>query len=744
MNSFSGLLNNSALMLILCVIYDTFNVHAISHKHLKDFITGLVVGLIAIAVMLTPWSIQPGVFFDTRWVLLSLCGLFFGFTPTIIAVTIAGTVRLYIGGVGGVVGTLVIISTACVGLGWRYWKKPYGSPLGWKQLYAFGLLVQLVMLSCMTFMPAEMRIPILKSVAPPILIIYPFLTMIIGVILNRQEQRRITDKAIIKEINDRKKAEQLARKSQEEWENTFNSIPDIVTIQDTELRIVRVNQAACEALDREEKEIIGKYCYELFGGIDEPCTDCPVIKTKQTLQPNALQIYNKKLQKIFLVSAAPVVDDRGNLIHLTHVAKDVTEKKKLEEDLFQAQKMESIGTLAGGIAHDFNNILSAIMGYAELAKDRIPPDNQANADIDQILKSSMRAADLVRHILTFSRKSDHYLEPISPEFIVKDSLKMLRASLPSTIQIQEEIHANCGKILGDLTNLQQVVINLCTNALHAMENEKGILNIRLYRQTLSRNQISVEAGESLGLFVVLEVRDTGHGMDQDTMVNIFDPYFTTKAVGKGTGLGLSVIHGIITDYNGFIRVESEPEKGSIFQIFFPALRQESPSIKKEQDIDFSKIYGTESILVVDDENQILDVLKKIFTQFGYNVTTTSQSLTALEKIRSAPDQFDLVISDQTMPEMTGVDLTKEILTIRPDMPIIICSGYSTAISEETSLSMGIKKFVKKPVSAKMLAKIVRQVFDETHPPSPPKNKPKSFHSQSKTSVLHQDLPPEQF
>ncbi|MDA3897914.1 MAG: response regulator [Desulfobacteraceae bacterium] len=713
MDSFSGLLNNSALMLTLCVIYDTFNVHAVSKKYVREGITGLIVGLIAIAVMLNPWIIQPGVFFDTRWVLLSLCGLFFGFTPTIIAVIIASSFRLYQGGPGGTVGTIVIVSTACTGLGWRYWQRKCANSLGWKQLYGFGFLVQLVMLSCMLLMPEEMRIPIIKAVAPPILLIYPILTMILGLILKRQEQRRATDKSLIKEVNERKTAELAARKSKEEWENTFNSITDIVSLQDTSFRILKINQAGCDALGLESKDIIGRHCYDFFSDQNEPYPLCPLAETANTLKPHAQEMFSKTLGKTFLVSAAPVLDENGTLTHLTHVARDITDKKKLEEDLFQAQKMESIGTLAGGIAHDFNNILSIIMGYAELAKDHIPQDSKAHTDIDQIFESSRRAADLVRQILTFSRKSNHSLEPLSPHLIVKEALKMLRASLPSTIHIQEEIDNNCGNIMADPTHIHQIVINLCTNALHSMENEKGTLSIRLYRETLNKQQIAPELGESPGLFVTLEITDTGHGMDPHVIANIFDPYFTTKEIGKGTGLGLSVIHGIIKDYHGFIRVDSKPGNGSRFQIYIPALTQEASAKKTSVDNEDALPTGTERILIVDDESSIVAVTQKILERLGYSVTITTESFLALEKIRSAPEKFDLVISDQTMPGLTGVDLSKEILKIRPDMPIIICTGYSSVISEENFLTIGIKKYLKKPISTKRLAMSIRQVIDES-------------------------------
>jgi PAS domain S-box-containing protein len=711
MDSFTGLLNNSALMLILCILYDTFNVHAISNKKRRDTVTGMIAGLITVAVMLSPWSIEPGVFFDTRWVLLSLCGLFFGFTPTMIAVFIAGAFRLYQGGTGGVVGTIVIITTASTGLAWRYYLTRTAKILNGKLLYLFGVTVQLVMLSCMFLMPRDMIIPIFKSVALPVLTIYPFLTLIVGLILLRQEQRRDTEKTLAREIAERKTAEHKVLKSHKEWENTFNSIPDIVTLQDTDFKIIKTNQAGAQAAGMAPDELIGHCCHEVFMDSDSPCESCPLPLTTSTLAPHSGEIINKKLKKIFQVSSSPVMDDQGRLTHLTHVAKDITAQKKLEGELFQAQKMESIGTLAGGIAHDFNNILSAIMGYAELAKINIPHDSKANTDIDQIIRSGQRAADLVRQILTFSRKSDHYLEPLHMHVIVRETMDMLRASLPTTIEIKDRVNNSSGRVMADPTNIQQIVINLCTNAVHAMENEKGRLSIRLYSQTLSLDDISADAGESPGSFVVLEIADTGCGMSSDTLANIFEPYFTTKEVGKGTGLGLSVIHGIVKDYKGFIRVQTRQGEGSTFQVFFPALKDDFPEHNPEALNSAAIPRGDESILLVDDEIPLLKVNSSILKKFGYTVSATARSKEALEWFRNDPDRFDLVISDQTMPEMTGIDLAREILLLRPKIPVIICTGYSAVISEEEAAAIGVKKYVSKPVGVTRLAQIIRTILD---------------------------------
>ncbi len=403
-----------------------------------------------------------------------------------------------------------------------------------------------------------------------------------------------------RDITARKENEIAIKKSKEEWKRTFNAITDIVSLQDKALRIIKINQAGRDALGLGDNNIIGRHCYELFHGSPRPCRNCPLLLAAQTSEPHSREITNEKLGKTFIVSAAPVFDPDGKLTHLTHVAKDITEQKKLEKELFQAQKMESIGTLAGGIAHDFNNILSAIMGFAELAKDKLASGENADRDIDQILRSSTRAAELVRRILTFSRKTDHRLEVFFPHLVVKEALQMLRASLPATVEILERIDEGCGEILADPISIHQVVINLCTNALHAMDNENGRLTVGLYQREVGHEESARYAETSPGTFVVLEIQDTGHGMDQATQFNMFDPFFTTKEVGKGTGLGLSVIHGIVQDYKGFIRVKSQPGVGTTFFVHIPVILSSMPDcLGREAQTEDLLPRGSDRIPIID-------------------------------------------------------------------------------------------------------------------------------------------------
>ncbi len=517
--------------------------------------------------------------------------------------------------------------------------------------------------------------------------------------------------AIYEDVTDRKKEERELIRTKEEWTLTFDAMSDIVTIQDKNMRIVQANRAAHEFCQKKREELKGKQCYEIFTGMAAPCRGCPLLSTLEDIGPHSEVMYHKSLGKTFLVSSAVITDDDGEVQYLVHVAKDITEQKKLEEELFQTHKMEAMGTLAGGIAHDFNNILAAILGFAELAQLNLPVGSNASNDIDQVIVSGERAADLVQQILTFSRKSEHCIESIRPHLIIKEALKMLRSSLPASIAIREDIDTECGKAMADPTNIHQIIVNLCTNALHAMENEKGILSVSLQRKEISAEEITGETGVSQGSFIVLEVSDTGQGMTPATIDRIFEPYFTTKEVGKGTGLGLAVIHGIIQEYHGFIRVQSELGKGTSFQVHIPSLQEEISTVDKTE-TPKSLPSGTEQILIVDDEAMIVNLNKLILERLGYTVSKTTDSLDALEKIRTNPDQFDLIITDQTMPELTGAELSEKILAIRPDMPIILCTGYSSVLSREDALLIGIKKYVRKPVDRAILAKAVRQVLDE--------------------------------
>jgi len=406
----------------------------------------------------------------------------------------------------------------------------------------------------------------------------------------------------------------------------------------------------------------------------------------------------------------------NGISYVCGLSRDITEriraedeKSKLESQLRQSQKMEAIGTLAGGIAHDFNNILAVIMGYAELTLYETPETDPRRNKLGEIIKASNRAKDLVRQILDFSRKAERTKKPLLIAPFLKETLKMVRASIPSTIVIEEKISAVDSTVLGDQSQLHQVIINLCTNAFHAMEEQGGTLSITLDSLQLGREE-AAGIGGAEGRFVRLIVADSGCGMSPALQSRIFEPYFTTKGVGKGSGMGLAVVHGILRSHGGLMRLTSQEGKGSSFEVFLPAIEQ--PVMEKVEEEGSFCPPGTERILAVDDEPAITETVKQWLGRLGYTVTTSNNSVEALAMVRENPSGFDLIITDQSMPFMPGSELAKEILAIRPDLPIILCTGYSAILTKDKAREIGIKSYAYKPLQGNELARLVRQVLDE--------------------------------
>lgn len=387
------------------------------------------------------------------------------------------------------------------------------------------------------------------------------------------------------------------------------------------------------------------------------------------------------------------------------------ERQHLQDKLLHAQKMEAIGTLAGGIAHDFNNILGAILGYAEMAKEDSESGSRVSNELDKVIEAGNRAAGLVRQILAFSRQTVTEPVPLNPEHIVLEAIKLLRPSLPSTIAITQQFASRIHTITADPTQIHQIVMNLCTNAFQAMENTGGTLNINLENRELSIRDIQQYPNVNPGKYVVLSVSDTGPGIPSEIRDRIFDPYFTTKEIGKGTGMGLAIIHGIATSMGGFVTCESTLGLGSVFRAFLPATLS---SVVTPAAVSTDALpEGNEHVLVVDDEEALAEMEKMMLERLGYRVTLCTDSTLALTLVRNDPGEFDLLVTDQTMPGMTGLELARNILQIRPDFPIILCTGYSNLVDEETAKKAGVRGFIMKPLSKKGLAELLDRVKNES-------------------------------
>ncbi|MFA5905678.1 MAG: response regulator [Desulfobacula sp.] len=410
-----------------------------------------------------------------------------------------------------------------------------------------------------------------------------------------------------------------------------------------------------------------------------------------------------------------IFDKTGKLIRVAGIARDITEQfqaqkenEKLTHQLQHVHKMEAIGTLAGGIAHDFNNILGIIIGNAELAIDDVSGQHPARVSLEEIIIAGKRAKDVVWQLLSFARKSEREKEPVDLSLILKESMSLLRSSIPKTIDISLDFQNKPCRIMADATQIHQVILNLCTNAAHAMADNGGKLEVTLEKITIGVNAAADYPQLPAGDYARLAFTDTGHGIDPNIRNRVFDPYFTTKPIGKGTGMGLAVVHGIVKNHGGEILFNSILHKGTTFELFFPALLDEI--VVKAKDVkQISK--GSERILFVDDENSLVDIGKRILTRLGYSVEVFTSPVDALDRFRKDPCSFDLMMTDMTMPEMTGDKLIKEVLAIRPDMPVILCTGYSETVNEQNAIELGAKKYIEKPLNIQEISIAIREIFD---------------------------------
>ena len=515
----------------------------------------------------------------------------------------------------------------------------------------------------------------------------------------------------------KRRAEEALKKEKAFIESALDTLTDAFFVFDLEGNFLRWNRVVNKVTGYSDDEVSAATPTDFFAEEEVPrvleAIERVLKKGHASLEASVVTKEGKRIPYEF--TGGLLRDDQGNPLSICVVGRDITErrreeaeKRKLEVQLQQAQKMESIGTLAGGIAHDFNNILAAIMGYIQLAYYGASEPIRLRQYLDKTLKASYRAKGLTNQILAFSRKSEQEQKPVQVHLIVKEALKLLKASLPSTVEICQNIATESDTILGDSTQIHQVLMNLCTNAHHAIGEKGGVLEV-----TLSPVDLDAEATAScpdlqLGPYVKLTVSDTGQGMDHATVERIFDPYFTTKEKGVGTGLGLAVVHGIVKSHSGSIRVSSKPGKGSTFNILFPRLE-----VGAEEEAKPLKALpsGHERILFVDDEEDLVEIGQQMLGRLGYEFVAGTSSIEALKAFRTQPDKFDMVITDQTMPNMTGAELAQELMRIRPDIPIILCTGYSEVISEDKAKAIGIREFLMKPLDIHDLAKAIRKVLD---------------------------------
>jgi len=505
------------------------------------------------------------------------------------------------------------------------------------------------------------------------------------------------------------------KKNEEKFNAMLSAIGDHMSMMDRDLNIIWTNEIAKNMFG---DDLVGRKCYEVYHNRKMPCEPHPCITLKAfkdgKVHSHETEVIDKNGHTLNFHCTANVAlkDDHGNPETVIEISRDITQRKKLEAQLRQAQKMEAIGTLAEGIAHDFNNILGIILGNTELALstlENVPEWNPLSGWLEEIKTASMRAKDVVGRILACAGVVEAKTKPINICPVVEESIKRLRRMLPPSIKIKQAFSIGHDVVLADPIQIHQVMTSLCSNAYHAMAETGGIIEISLENVIVDASSIESCQTLSPGGYVTLTIADSGPGIDQKAIDRIFDPYYTTKEAGIGVGLGLSVVHGIVEKMGGDISVLSDPGKGTRFMIFIPVAEAEV-TVCETNKITYP-VNGTERILFIDDEEAIAQLGKEMLELFGYQVDACVSPLEALALFKENPDKFDLVITDMIMPMMTGDRLTAELIKIRPDIPVVLCSGNIHLFDKEPAVKKGIKAFMAKPVHMNELGQKIREVLD---------------------------------
>lgn len=697
---FIGLFNNLALLIVFIAIYGYLYYKLRTQGWVRrQLINGLIFTVFVFGCMQVHIPVAEGVFVDQRNAIVILSGAYGGPLAAIISACFAAAYRIHLGGIGIYGGVLGVTLSMLAGI--VIYRRRDSIDSVWKGMLVSFAATVFILPGFLPIKNLEHGWNLLKAMAIPYGTAV-FLGLFLGGLLLYNEEKRC-------------RTQEALRESADKYRDLFESLVDVSYRLNRDGVIEIISPSVVKMYGYTPEEMIGRTAASIFR---DPAKF--EVLRRRTAGEGYVENYEiecvHKDGSIVIVStnAKKMVDREGGFAGIQGVSRDITqirqtqeENRRLEENLRQSQKMESIGRLAGGIAHDFNNILAAILGYTEIVQSGMKDDDPVREDIDAIMKAGLRAKELIGHILLFSRKTLPNKVAVQINMIVKDALSLLRASTPSAIEIRPVIDISPAIILADPTAIHQVIMNLCTNAAHAIGNQGGVITVSLERV----NSIPETAGNGSasvsGEYVALRVRDTGSGIDQADMPNIFDPYFTTKDTGQGTGLGLAVVHSIVRGHHGLITVESEKGKGTVFSVYLPEIHENADE-PEENRTDLPS--GNERVLLVDDEPPVVDVMKKRLEMLGYHVDSFNRSEEALDAFKSAPDRFDIVITDQTMPNINGKILAKRMREIRGDIPIILCTGYSSPVDTQRGDS-DINEFVMKPLRIRDLAVIIRKVLD---------------------------------
>jgi PAS domain S-box-containing protein len=824
-----GLINNTALLLSMCLVYDTLaSCRETDRSSGKMALTGFLLGAIGVAVMVSHWQWYSGVIFDTRSILLCISGLFFGTAPTVIAMGMTSAYRIYLGGSGAMMGVSVILASGIIGILWRK-KHASLADISFLELYLFGVVVHLAMLFLMLLLPGSMIADTMARIGLPVMIIYPAGTAFLGKLMSSRH-RNIRAEEALRESEERfAYAMDATRDGLWDWDvtsgkgyfspgyyrmlgyqpdefsATIQSWFDIVHPKDREhvrtaynacaetgidgfdvefrmrartgdwvwilgrgkavsrdargraLRMVGTHQDITERKIAEvkikESELRYRTLFELESDavfliekengtiieVNETASNLygysreELVRLKNTdlsaepeqtrhathsqLTSIPLRWHRKKDGTVFPVEIkATHFSWQGRPVHIASI-RDISERirseeerKALESQLFQSQKIEAVGQLAGGVAHDFNNILTVIFGYSEVLLSKIEPGNPFRLPLEQIASSATRAADLTKGLLAFSRKQVLDSRPIGMEEVVRDIQKMLSRVIREDIDFRTIFPDDVLTVHADKSQMGQVLINLVTNAVDAMP-DGGALTIHVEPYTMDTRFIEKHGFGEPGDYACVSVSDTGVGMDEKTREKIFEPFFTTKETGKGTGLGLSIVYGIVKQHNGFISVESDKGVGTTFFVYLPLVLPRISETACEAKENYELVRGRETILLAEDDEIVREMNEITFSEAGYRVISARDGEDARLKFLENRDRIDLLVFDVVMPRKDGMKAYEEIKDLRPDMKVLFISGYTRDIVVRKGVPEDEVFFIMKPFKPYDLLKKIREILD---------------------------------
>jgi PAS domain S-box-containing protein len=682
------LVNNVALLLAICLVYDAVILSRDpARPAMKEIVSGAILGVIGVAVMMNPLQWQAGIIFDTRSVLLSVSGLFFGPVATLIAMVITGAYRLHLGGSGIWMGLTVIAASGGIGMAWRRLRNKAPADFSLFEFYTFGIVVHLVMLALMALLPGALVAETFFRIGLPVMAIYPVGTALLGKLMAGREERRRT-------------AETL-RESEERWQFALEGSGDGVWDNDIGTGKNYYSEQCKRMLGYEPDEIGDTL--ETWAGMVHPDDRDRVMEEAQRHLRGEIPVYLTEFRircrdgsYKWVLSRGKIMarDERGNPLRIVGTHSDITDRKRLEEQLRKAQKMEAIGQLAGGIAHDFNNILTTIIGRTYLLQSRLADREDLCIHAEQIALAAERASGLTQRLLAFSREQVVELRRSSLNAVVQRASELLSRLVREDIDLSFRFAEPPPVVLADEGRLVQVLMNLVTNARDAISGPGRIL-ISTETARIEPLPEGTRGDVPPGYYAVLSVTDNGSGLDERIRERIFEPFITTKEVGKGTGLGLAVVYGIVRQHNGSITVRSEPAQGTTFSLYVPIVEGYPEEDAEGRENPMLRGHGT--ILVAEDEDAVRALMKAILVENGYRVIEAANGVEAVERFMENRNNIDGVLLDVIMPRMNGREACEEILKIRPDVKILFVSGYSGDFLDDNLLKRQENGFIQKPL-----------------------------------------------